>query len=161
MENHTENILLPLRPEDSVAIVRQSLYWEKRDLAFDLVMAARLSGQLGKWPDGLALSDRAVRIYRQLVEQNPTVRVFITELGAAAESGARASEHLGDATGAQARRLDVIRFLRARLPADDPNLAGVLANLAGALRENGKTNEVNALLKAQPAGTVEEKHEAP
>ena len=141
VENHVENIWLPSRSGDSVFLVRQSLYWMKRDAASGCVLAARLLGQLGKWNDALALSDHAVDIYRQLVEQNPSISQFVNELRDSFNYSVMAAEAARDADAAQARRLKAISFLRARLQADDPELAGALAEFTFTLLGNGKFPE--------------------
>ena len=82
MEQHVPAIWLPMRPRGSEALLlRPSLLWTKRDEAFGCAAAACLHGQLKQWPEAIALSDRAVDIYRRLVEQNPSIKRFIWELG--------------------------------------------------------------------------------
>jgi tetratricopeptide (TPR) repeat protein len=141
MERHLPAIQLPMRPRDSEAIVRPSLIWTKRDVAYGCTEAAYLRGQLKQWPEALALCDRAVGIYRPLVEQNPSIGRFIKELGDAAGYGAAAEQASGNAAAAQARRLETITFLRARLPSDDPELADALAEFTFALLDSGKFSE--------------------
>ena len=55
--------------------------------------------------------------------------------------GATATEAAGDADAAQARRLEAINYLRARLPADHPLLADALAEFTFALLGSGKFSE--------------------
>jgi tRNA A-37 threonylcarbamoyl transferase component Bud32/tetratricopeptide (TPR) repeat protein len=141
MEQHVPAIRLPTRSRDSEAIVRPSLVWTKRDVAFGCVLAAYQHGQLNQWPEALVLCDRAVGIYRPLVEQNPSLRVFIRDFGDASDYGAMVVETVGNADTAQARRLETIQFLRARLPADDPVLANALAEFTFALLGSGKYSE--------------------
>jgi len=141
MEQHVPAIQLPQRSRDSEAIVRPSLVWTKRDVAVGCVLAAYQHGQLNQWSEALALCDRAVDIYRPLVEQNPSMRVFIDEFGDASQYGAMAVESMGSADTAQARRLETINFLRARLPADHPALANALAEFTFALLGSGKYSE--------------------
>jgi tetratricopeptide (TPR) repeat protein len=117
------------------------LVWTKRDLALGCAAAAYQRGHLKQWPEALALSDRAIDIYRRLVEKNPSMRQFISELGDASDYGATAAEAAGDADAAQARRLDAVNFFRARLPADDPEMAAVLAEFTFTLLAGGKFSE--------------------
>ena len=142
MEQRIPAIWLPSRPRDSEALLlRPSLMWTKRDVAFGCAAAAYLRGHLKQWPEALALSDRAAGIYRQLVEQNPSMKQFISEFGAASDYSAMAPEAVGDVDAAQARRLEAVNFLRARFPADDPALARALAEFTFALLGNGKFSE--------------------
>jgi tetratricopeptide (TPR) repeat protein len=142
MEQHSPAIWLPSRPRDAEArLIRPSLVWVKRDLAFGCGAAAYLRGHLKQWPEALALSDRATDIYRQLVEQNPSVRRFVNEFGSASDFGAMATEATGDAAAAQALRLETINFLRARLPTDDAALARALGEFTFTLLGSGKFSE--------------------
>jgi tetratricopeptide (TPR) repeat protein len=142
MEQHVPAIWLPARPRDSEArLIRPSLVWVKRDVAFGCAAAAYRRGHLKQWPDALALSDRATGVYRQLVEQNPSMKRFITEFGASSDYSAIITEAEGRAEAAQTRRLDSVNFLRARLSADHPALARALAEYTFTLLGNGKFSE--------------------
>src|SRR5262249_46590280 len=70
--------------------------------------------------DAGTLADRAVTIYRPLVEQNPSIVRFIIELAGALIYSAQAAEESGDAEAARARRLQALDFLHVQLPLDDP-----------------------------------------
>jgi tetratricopeptide (TPR) repeat protein len=141
MEHRAPAIRLPLRPRDSEFIVRPSLIWTKRDVAYGCTEEAYFRGQIKQWPEALALSDRAIDIYRPLVDQNPSINRFIKEFGAAAGYDAAAAEVAGDADAAQTRRRETINFLRARLPADDSELADALAEFTSSLLGSGKFSE--------------------
>ncbi|HTS17438.1 MAG TPA: protein kinase [Verrucomicrobiae bacterium] len=142
MEQNGPSIWLPSRPRDAEArLIRPSLVWVKRDVAFGCAAAAYLRGHLKQWPEALALSDRATGIYRQLVEQNPSVRRFVNEFGAASDFGAMVIEAGGDADAAQAHRLEVVNFLRGRMPADDTQLARALSEFSLSLLGSGKFSE--------------------
>jgi tetratricopeptide (TPR) repeat protein len=148
MEHHVPAIWLPMRPRDSEALVlRPSLVWTKSELADGCLAAAYQRGQLKQWPEAIALSDRAVGIYRQLVEQNPSIGQFIDSLVDAFNIGDWEAEEAGDADGARARRLEAINFLRARLQADDPRLAVLLAQFARTLLGSGKFAEAEPLAR--------------
>jgi len=142
MEQNLPGIWLPSRPRDAEArLIRPSLVWVKRDLAFGYAAAAYLRGHLKQWPEALASSDRATDIYRQLVEQNPSVRRFINEFGTSSDYGTMVTEAAGDAAAAQTRRREAVNFLRGRLPADDPALARALGELAFSLLGSGTFSE--------------------
>jgi hypothetical protein len=142
MEQHIPEIWLPSRPRDSEArLIRPSLVWVKRDMAFGCAATAYLRGHLKQWPEAVALSDRATGIYRQLVEQNPSVRRFINEFGASSDYGTMMMEAAGDTAAAQTRRREAVNFLRARLSADDSALARALGELTFSLLGSGKFSE--------------------
>jgi tRNA A-37 threonylcarbamoyl transferase component Bud32/tetratricopeptide (TPR) repeat protein len=141
MEQHVPAIWLPTRSRDSEAIVRPSLVWTKRDVAFGCLLAAHQHWQLHQWSEAQALCDRAVSIYRPLVEQNPSIRLFTREFGNASGYSAMVAQAAGNADTAQARRLETIQFFRARLPADDLALANALAEFTFALLGSGKYSE--------------------
>ena len=148
MEQHVPAIWLPSRPRDSEALLlRPSLVWSKRNVAYGCTAAAYQRGQLKQWPEALALSDRAVDIYRQLVEQNPSIGQFIREFLDASDYGATAMEAVGDTSAAQARRLEAIDFLRARLPADDSERAAWLAVITHRLLVSGNFIEAEPLAR--------------
>jgi tetratricopeptide (TPR) repeat protein len=142
MEQHVSEIWLPMRPRYSEALLlRPSLMWTKRDVAFGCVLAAHQCWWLGQQTNALALFDRAVDIYRQLAEQNPSIIQFTSEFGSALIYAARSKESVGDADGAQASRREAVGFLHARLPADALELAGALADLTLTLLGSGEFSE--------------------
>jgi tetratricopeptide (TPR) repeat protein len=147
MEQRVPAIRLPIRPRDSEFIVRPSLIWTKRDVAYGCTEEAYFRGLIKQWPVALALSDRAVDIFRPLVDQNPSINRFIKEFGAAADYGAAAAEVAGDVAAAQTRRLETINFLRARLSADDTELADALAEFTSSLLGSGKFSEAEPMAR--------------
>jgi hypothetical protein len=88
------------------------LRWTKRDEAAGCAAAARVNGRLGKWTESLALADRAVGIYRRLVEEDPSVKGFMAEFLDANTFCAQAAQETGDAAGAEARRVAAASFWR-------------------------------------------------
>ena len=142
MEQHIPEIWLPARPRDSEArLIRPSLLWVKRDVAYGCAAAAYLRGHLKQWPEAFALSDHATAVYRQLVEQNPSMKRFTAEFGSSSDYGAIVAEAAGNAEAAQTRRLDTVDFFRARLSADHPALARALGEYTFTLLGNGKFSE--------------------
>lgn len=142
MDHHVPAIQLPMRPRESEArLIRPSLVWIKRDLGLGYALEASEHAQLNQWPEALDLSGRAEVIYRQLAEQNPSIKQLISEFGYVSMFCATATEAAGKADVAQARRLETINFLRARLPADDPVLCRALAELTFSLLGNGKFSD--------------------
>ena len=102
---HAPAIWLPLRSRDSVAqLLRPSVYWTKHDQALGCVEAAKRCGQLGKWADAWAFSERAAGIFRQLIEQNPSIVQFVEELHQANEYRAKAEDEARKAAGPHAAR---------------------------------------------------------
>jgi tetratricopeptide (TPR) repeat protein len=148
MEQHLPAIWSPAHPQGSEArLLKPSLIWMKRDVALGCVFAARQHAQLKQWPEALASVDRAKGIYRQLVEQNPSMREFVVELCRAFRSGAEVAEQSGDVDGALARRREAVSYLRGRLPADDPEVADALAGLASTLLLIGKYSEAESMAR--------------
>jgi tetratricopeptide (TPR) repeat protein/tRNA A-37 threonylcarbamoyl transferase component Bud32 len=148
MEQKLPSIWQPLRPRGSEALlVRPSLLWTKRDVAWGCADAARDHAELKQWPEAIALSDRAVGIYRQLVEENPSVRQFISELVEASIYNATAEEAAGNADAAQARLRDAMNLLRARLPVDDPLRLKTQYDIGDAYRTTGRSVDAIPLLE--------------
>ncbi len=109
MKQHVEAIWLPARPSDS-NLLRPTLPWMKRDEAAGCVTAARVNSRLGKWTEALALSDRAVGIYRELVEQEPSLTDFMNELKDADNFSVQAAQETKSPDGAQMRRDAAVNF---------------------------------------------------
>jgi hypothetical protein len=111
-----------LRPRDSEALLlKPSLPWAERDLARGWLMMARQHVLLKQWPQAITLADRSIALYREVVEQNPSMVKFATELRDAFNNGAQMAEASGDPKGAQARRLAAEDFWLKHPP---PGAAG-------------------------------------
>ena len=104
-------IWLPARPSYS-DVLRPSLRWVRRDEAAGRIATAKVNGRLGKWTEALAQADRAVGIYRQLVEQDIFTKGFSTELWDADNFDALAAQESSGATSAQTRRDAAASFWR-------------------------------------------------
>ena len=111
IKQRVDAIWSPSRPSDS-ELFRPTLRWTKRDEAAGCAAAARVNGRLGKWTESLALADRAVGIYRRLVEEDPSVKGFMAEFLDANTFCAQAAQETGDAAGAEARRVAAASFWR-------------------------------------------------
>jgi len=85
MGRHDPAIWLPARPRDSeeILLLRPNPMWTKRDVAAMYAESAYLGVQFGQWPEATTRLDRAIGIYRQLVEQNPSIVQFVNELNMA------------------------------------------------------------------------------
>jgi serine/threonine protein kinase len=117
----TPEIFQPLRTLSSEArILRTAVHWTKRDLAVGYMQAAHLRGLLGQPAEALTFADRALDIYRPLMEQNPSIARFTVELAEALLYGAQLAQQTGDANGARDRRTQSLGFLRAQFPIADP-----------------------------------------
>jgi hypothetical protein len=144
-EQQLPALRLPVRARDSEArFLRTTAIWTKRDLAHGCVFASRVHYQHKQWPEAMAALARATGIYRKLVEQNPSMRQFVGELGNALRSAADVAEQSGDDAAALARRQEVVSYWRDRLPAYDLDLAQSLADLASQLLARGKFAEAES-----------------
>ncbi len=111
IKQQADAIWLPARPSYS-DLLRPSLRWARRDQAAGCIAAARVNGRLGKWTEALALSDRAVGIYRRLVEQDLFIKKFSAELWDADNFCALAAQESGGTAGAETRRDAAASFWR-------------------------------------------------
>jgi hypothetical protein len=141
MEQHVPAIRLPRvhgirKPSSDPAWCGPNATWP-----FGCVLAAYQHGQLNQWSEALALCDRAVDIYRPLVEQNPSMRVFINEFGDASDYGAMAAESMGMCGYRASPSPGDDQFPAGPAPADDPALANALAEFTFALLGSGKYSE--------------------
>jgi tetratricopeptide (TPR) repeat protein len=117
MEAHNPAIWLPLRPRDSEALLlKPSLVWAKRDLARGWLWTAQQHGSLKQWPQAISLVDRSTALYREVVEQNPLILKFATELRDSFNAGEQLAKIAGDEDGAQTRRSEAEKFWLAHPP---------------------------------------------
>jgi len=73
---------------------------------------------LKQWRQAISLADRATALYREVVEQNPSMVKFAKELYDAFNDGARLAEASRDVNAAEAHRLEADNFWRTH-PAID------------------------------------------
>lgn len=145
MEKNLPDIWLPERPQDSEArLVKPSLLWMKRDVAVGNLSAAHEQVLLKQWPEASASAERGIAIFRQLVDQNPTMLDFVVELSRAFDIGAEMARSAGDANGALARSREAVRYWRTRPSINDSALADSLNELAYALLASGKFSEAES-----------------
>jgi len=85
--------------------LRPSLIWMKRDLALSWRAAALEEAALSQWSKAVALADRSVDLYRELVQANPSMIQFAVELQAATQAGVQMARSSGDEAGARRREL--------------------------------------------------------
>ena len=128
--NHVAAIWQPARPHGSEALLlRPSYMWMKRDLALGYAFEARLYMRLNPATEAMARFDNAAKIYRQLVEQNPSMHEFVDEFVGALNGSAQAADRTGDPERATAYRKEALGFLR--FPGEDsPAMANICNDLA-------------------------------
>jgi tetratricopeptide (TPR) repeat protein len=103
MAQHDPAIWLPARPRDSeeVLLTRPDPMWTRRDVAAMNAEAAYLCIQFGQGLEATARLDRAIGIYRQLVEQNPSMVQFVKEFNEAQARRAAMTNNVPDVPPAQ------------------------------------------------------------
>jgi len=105
LEQQKPGIWLPTPPRDSEdQLVLVSALWMKRDLAWTWWRAALEEEMLNQWPQALALDDRGVALYRELVEANPSMIQFARELQLASKAGIAMATASGDMASAKSRQ---------------------------------------------------------
>jgi serine/threonine protein kinase len=114
LEKNDSSVLEPAPHKDSVErILRPTPLYAKFDLANGWRNQADLLGRLKRWPEGLAVCDRAVAEWSELVDQNPSVQNFIHFLDLSFAEAVHLAEDSGDKAGAERRRQAAENFWRA------------------------------------------------
>jgi serine/threonine protein kinase len=155
IQQQVDAIWLPARPSYS-DFLRPNLSWVRRDEAAGRIAAARMNGRLGKWAEALAQADRAVGIYRRLVEQDLFTEGFTSELQDADDFDALAAQESEGAAGAQTRRDAAAGFWRdlaiesgrQQLEGRSYSLASGHSqwDIANMLRQNGHNQQAEQVL---------------
>ena len=103
MAQHDPAIWLPARPQDSeeILLLRPNPMWTKRDVAAMNAEAAYLCAQFRQWPEATTRLDRAIGIYQQLVEQNPSIVQFVNEFHMAQARRAAMTNNVPDVPAVQ------------------------------------------------------------
>ena len=119
-EQNDPDIQKPLPPKDSEAsVLRPSLLWAKIDLAYGWQRQSEQLAHLKRWPEAAAFADRSTALHRDLLDQNPSLKILAAMLDSAFTNWVQVAEQAGDPAGAQAHRSAAEQFWRTH-PAIDP-----------------------------------------
>jgi tRNA A-37 threonylcarbamoyl transferase component Bud32/tetratricopeptide (TPR) repeat protein len=113
LEQNDPVVLNPLPPRDSeCGILRPSVVFAKFDQAQGWAHQSHVLAQLKRWPEAISFADRSTAMWRDLVEQNPSVINFARFLDISFKNGVWVAEESGDKAGAQTRQMAADNFWR-------------------------------------------------
>jgi hypothetical protein len=84
----------------------------KFDQAQGWAHQSHVLAQLKRWPEAISFADRSTAMWRDLVEQNPSVINFARFLDISFKNGVWVAEESGDKAGAQTRQMAADNFWR-------------------------------------------------